>query len=149
MCSSDLYTLKGSTDAAAQTRGNAGGNGCDTTSCSAPCTDMPVQNFETNQQYWAVLKRIRSLMLMFCRNIIQPAVCMQSKQRPGKLIFSCKTIDFQHIDKLSALHVVHFALRILSSKLNFAPCILCNKLKSSSWIQIGRASCRERVCQYV
>ena len=46
----------------------------------------------------------------------------------------CKTIDFQHIDKLSALHIVHFAPRILSNKLNFAPCILCNKFKSSSWI---------------
>ena len=60
---------------------------------------------------------------------------MQIKQRPGKLIFPCKTFDFQHIDKLFALHIVHFAPHILSNKLNFTPRILCNKLKLSSWIQ--------------
>ena len=26
--------------------------------------------FKTLKQYWAVLKRIQSLMLMFCRNIL-------------------------------------------------------------------------------
>ena len=60
---------------------------------------------------------------------------MQSKQRPGTLIFPRKTIDFQHIKQLCASHIVHFAPSILCNKLNFAPCILCNKLKLSSWIQ--------------
>ena len=89
-------------------RGNAGGNGCVTISCSAsPCSDMPVQSFETNRQYWAVLKRIRSLMLMFCR--MQPVVCMQSKQRPGTFIVPCKTINFQHIDSDKLTCNLHLA----------------------------------------
>ena len=47
---------------------------------------------------------------------IQPVDCMQSKQRPCTFILPCKTIDFQHIDKLCTSHILHFA-----------PCILCNK----------------------
>ena len=67
----NLYTLKGSTDAGRGGSTDEGGNGCDATSCSAsPCTDMPVQSFKTNWQYWAVFKRNRSLMFMFCRNIL-------------------------------------------------------------------------------
>ena len=55
---STLTRIEGQTDTA-QTRGKAGGNGCDITSCSAsPFTDMPIQSFETNRQYWAVLRRI-------------------------------------------------------------------------------------------
>ena len=63
---------------------------------------------------------------------------MQSKQHRGTLIFSSKSIDFQHIDELCASHIVHFAPRILCNKLNFAHSILCNKLKSLSWIQFIR-----------
>ena len=56
-CSAKHADTEGQTDAA-QTRGNAGGNGCEATSCSAsPCTDMPVQSFETNR-HWAVFERI-------------------------------------------------------------------------------------------
>ena len=74
-----------------QTRGNAGGNGCDTTSCSAsPCTDMPVQNFESNRMYLAVLKRIRSLMLMFCRNIL-----LLWNILPYNQMFACKANSSQ------------------------------------------------------
>ena len=71
-----------------RTLGNAGGNGCDTTSRSAtPCTDMPVQSFTTNQhwQSWAVLKQIRSLMLMFCRNIL-----LLWNILPYNELFACK-----------------------------------------------------------
>ena len=70
--------IEGQTDAA-QTRGNAGGKlGMDVIiplplvqhlhaliSC-----DMPVQSFKTNQKDCAVLKQIRSLMLMFCSHIL-------------------------------------------------------------------------------
>ena len=37
---------------------------------------------------------------------IQPVVCMQSKQRLGTFIFPCKTIDFQHINKLTFVYCV-------------------------------------------
>ena len=43
---------------------------------------------------------------------MQPVVCMQSKQRPGKYIFPCKTIEFQYIqeDKLTCnLHLAFCA----------------------------------------
>ena len=46
---------------------------------------MPVQNFEINRQYWAVLKRIRSLMLMFCRNIL-----LLWNILPCNQLFACK-----------------------------------------------------------
>ena len=65
-----------------------------------------VQNFETNQQYCAVLKQIRSLMLIFCRNYpavvkysaIQHVVCMQSKQGPGTSFFLAKQSIFHIIN---------------------------------------------------
>ena len=36
---------------------------------------------------------------------IQQVFCMQSKQRPGTFIFPCKTIDFQHINKLTVQQI--------------------------------------------
>ena len=74
--------------------------------------------FETNRQYCAFLKRIRSLMLMFCRNYrakvsysaMQQVICMQNKQGPCTFNFRGKTIDFQYFDKLTCnLHIAYCA----------------------------------------
>ena len=57
-----------------------------------------IADLDVLEKYPAILKY----------SAIQPVVCMQSKQHPGTLIFPCKTIDFQHIDKLTCnLHLAY------------------------------------------
>src|SRR3546814_3599820 len=66
----------------------------------------------------------------------------------------CKSRASLEISK-GVSHVSHLMLRILGCTRIWVHCLLCTQFLPRSWScttlneKIGRASCRERVCQYV
>ena len=87
------------------------------------CIERSIQTLEFNTRKYIPGK---PLMGSICKSTAETEIpwrhCwyalqqrLHTKQTNTTKHSTRKTIDFQHIDKLSALHIVHFAPRILSS----------------------------------